>query len=317
MDRRQSKYWTNSYVYNWSKKYVRIRSWNVWYKATSSSEAVDLNIYSRNYTRNGKIYYYDYVIITAKKETNNKYIDIKITDQKWQEIIYKLKIVAKIEYLSCVINIWETCTKQVKSTKNMYYHPSYKNTAQVKIKWETKIEVKWEIEWNAYVYFRENWYTKSRVHIKVKVAEKLIEKDLKVYKNAGYSYLRLRWYTVESTNSEILNLYSNNWYVRYRWKKLWKTTLLLRKNWKLKYRLNIEVVEKKKLILEWWRTPTLYLNKEKKLKILSWNGGYNTKYIYPKWFLETKIIKENNKDYLVLKLKEIPKYKWPRLYLLG
>jgi len=143
----------------------------------------------------------------------------------------------------------------------------------------------------------------------------LIEKDFKIYKNAGYSYLRLRWYTVESTNSEILNLYSNNWYVRYRWKKVWKTTLLLRKNWKLKYKLNIEVVEKKKLILEWWRTQTLYLNKEKKLKILSWNGSYNTKYIYPKWFLETKIIKENNKDYLVLKLKEIPKYKYPRLYL--
>jgi len=59
----------------------------------------------------------------------------------------------------------------------------------------------------------------------------------------------------------------------------------------------------------------LYLNKEKKLKILSWNGKYQTKYIYPKWFLETKIIKENNKDYLVLKLKEIPKYKWPRVYL--
>ncbi len=29
------------------------------------------------------------------------------------------------------------------------------------------------------------------------------------------------------------------------WKKVWKTTVLLRKNWKLKYKLNVEVVEKK------------------------------------------------------------------------
>ena len=58
-----------------------------------------------------------------------------------------------------------------------------------------------------------------------------------------------------------------------------------------------------------------YLNKEQKYEILSWNWDYKTKYIYPRWFLETKIIQENNKNYLVLKLKEIPKYRYPRLYL--